>query len=163
MADILDLLALHAAWGTDPSGPPDFDGDRAVGILNLMTLLANWGPCPEHGQRRIGTRGTAVGAVTGALSGRSWSGVSDSPARNCQTDRSWRRAADLAGRVPPSAFVAAAPGAPGPPQGLPGALRFGAYQGRLEPSGPRASRPQPSTGVRRRHPSHGVLPRRTPH
>ena len=43
---ILDLLALLAAWGTDPGGPPDFDNDGTVGILDLLTLLANWGPCP---------------------------------------------------------------------------------------------------------------------
>ena len=24
---------------------PDFDGDGTVGILDLLTLLANWGPC----------------------------------------------------------------------------------------------------------------------
>ena len=42
---ILDLLALLAAWGGDPGGPPDFDGDGTVGILDLLTLLANWGPC----------------------------------------------------------------------------------------------------------------------
>ena len=42
---ILDLLALLAAWGADPGGPPDFDGDGTVGILDLLTLLANWGPC----------------------------------------------------------------------------------------------------------------------
>ncbi len=43
---ILDLLALLAAWGSVPGGPPDFDGDGSVGILDLLTLLANWGPCP---------------------------------------------------------------------------------------------------------------------
>ncbi len=42
---ILDLLALLAAWGTDPGGPPDFDGDGTVGILDLLTLLSAWGPC----------------------------------------------------------------------------------------------------------------------
>ncbi len=26
-------------------GPPDFDGDGTVGILDLLTLLANSGPC----------------------------------------------------------------------------------------------------------------------
>ncbi len=41
---ILDLLALLAAWGTDPGGPPEFDGG-GVGITNLLALLANWGPC----------------------------------------------------------------------------------------------------------------------
>ncbi|MCH8151745.1 MAG: hypothetical protein IH830_05170 [Planctomycetes bacterium] len=43
--DSLDLLRLVAAWDTDPGGPPDFDGDRTVGIFDLLTLLANWGPC----------------------------------------------------------------------------------------------------------------------
>ncbi len=42
---ILDLLALLAAWGTDPGGPPDFNNDGTVGILDLLTLLANWGAC----------------------------------------------------------------------------------------------------------------------
>ena len=36
---------LLAAWGTDPSGPPDFDNDGTVSILDLLALLANWGPC----------------------------------------------------------------------------------------------------------------------
>ncbi len=43
---ILDLLALLAAWNSDPGGPPDFDGDGNVGILDLLALLAEWGPCP---------------------------------------------------------------------------------------------------------------------
>ena len=30
---------------TYPGDPPDFDGDGNVGILDLLTLLANWGPC----------------------------------------------------------------------------------------------------------------------
>ena len=42
---ILDLLVLLAVWG---SGGPlgDIDGDGNVGILDLLALLANWGPCP---------------------------------------------------------------------------------------------------------------------
>ncbi|MCZ6611021.1 MAG: hypothetical protein O6941_00170, partial [Planctomycetota bacterium] len=43
---ILDLLALLAAWGPNPGDPADFDGDGIVGILDLLTLLANWGACP---------------------------------------------------------------------------------------------------------------------
>ncbi len=43
---ITDLLALLAAWGTDPGGPPDFNGDGDVGITDLLILLAKWGPCP---------------------------------------------------------------------------------------------------------------------
>ncbi len=42
---ILDLLALLAAWGPNPGHPADFDGDGTVGILDLLTLLANWGAC----------------------------------------------------------------------------------------------------------------------
>ncbi|MCZ6811226.1 MAG: VCBS repeat-containing protein [Planctomycetota bacterium] len=41
---ILDLLALLAAWGPVPTpDPPDFDGDGVVGILDLLLLLAHWG------------------------------------------------------------------------------------------------------------------------
>ena len=30
---------------TDPDGPPDFDADATVAILDLLTMLANWGQC----------------------------------------------------------------------------------------------------------------------
>ena len=43
---IADLLALFAAWGTNPAGPPDFNGDGIVGVADMLILLANWGPCP---------------------------------------------------------------------------------------------------------------------
>lgn len=43
---ITDFLSLLAQWGTDPGGPPDFDGDGNVGITDFLELLANWGPCP---------------------------------------------------------------------------------------------------------------------
>ncbi len=42
---VTDLLALLAAWGTDPGGPPDLDGDGIVGVTDLLSLLAGWGPC----------------------------------------------------------------------------------------------------------------------
>ncbi len=35
----------EAAQLTDRGDPPDFDGDGTVGILDLLTLLANWGTC----------------------------------------------------------------------------------------------------------------------
>ena len=35
-----------AEWGSDPGGPPDFDGDGSVGINDFLELLANWGACP---------------------------------------------------------------------------------------------------------------------
>jgi hypothetical protein len=43
---ITDLLGLLASWGSDPGGPPDFNGDGTVGISDLLALLGNWGPCP---------------------------------------------------------------------------------------------------------------------
>ena len=43
--EIVDLLVLLGAWGTDPGGPPDFDGG-GVGITDFLILLTNWGPCP---------------------------------------------------------------------------------------------------------------------
>ncbi len=42
-----DLLALLAAWGTSPGGPPDFDGDGSVAVPDLLSLLSSWGPCPS--------------------------------------------------------------------------------------------------------------------
>ncbi len=43
---IVDFLDLLAEWGTDPGGPPDFDGDGNVGITDFLDLLGNWGECP---------------------------------------------------------------------------------------------------------------------
>ena len=47
IVNILDLLALIAAWGPCPPPPApcaaDLDADGSVGILDLLALLANWG------------------------------------------------------------------------------------------------------------------------
>ena len=43
-ADLLDLLSQ---WGSDPGGPPDFNGDMNVGTSDLLELLSNWGRCPK--------------------------------------------------------------------------------------------------------------------
>ena len=43
---ILDLLSLLAAWGPNPGHPADLNADGTINILDLLTLLANWGPCP---------------------------------------------------------------------------------------------------------------------
>jgi hypothetical protein len=45
MVAVTDFLALLAAWGTNPGGPPDLDGDGNVGIVDLLELLTAWGPC----------------------------------------------------------------------------------------------------------------------
>ena len=43
--NVPDLLALLAAWGTEPVGPPDLDGDGIVGRPDLSALLVEWGSC----------------------------------------------------------------------------------------------------------------------
>ncbi|MCH8152715.1 MAG: FG-GAP repeat protein [Planctomycetes bacterium] len=42
---VSDLLSLLASWGPCKGCPADFDGDGTVGILDLLALLANWGEC----------------------------------------------------------------------------------------------------------------------
>ncbi len=41
-----DLLSLLASWGPCKDCPADFDDDGNVGVSDLLALLANWGPCP---------------------------------------------------------------------------------------------------------------------
>jgi hypothetical protein len=43
--DVLDLLALLAAWGPCPGCPEDIDGDGAVTVIDLLQLLDGWGEC----------------------------------------------------------------------------------------------------------------------
>ena len=43
---VSDLLSLLASWGPCKGCPADFDGNGAVGVSDLLALLANWGPCP---------------------------------------------------------------------------------------------------------------------
>ena len=45
MVDIIDFLALLAAWGSQ-NPTFDLDGDGTVGIADFLALLAAWGPCP---------------------------------------------------------------------------------------------------------------------
>jgi hypothetical protein len=42
--DVLDLLAVLAAWG-NTGGPEDVNGDGIVDVLDLLELLSAWGPC----------------------------------------------------------------------------------------------------------------------
>ena len=45
---VADLLGLLASWGPCAKGCclADLDLDGAVGVSDLLALLANWGPCP---------------------------------------------------------------------------------------------------------------------
>ncbi len=43
---ISDFIALLTQWSMVDTSC-DFDGD-GVGIDDLLTLLANWGPCPKQ-------------------------------------------------------------------------------------------------------------------
>jgi hypothetical protein len=45
LVSVEDILALLAAWATDPGGPPDFDDSGDVGIDDFLELLANWTGC----------------------------------------------------------------------------------------------------------------------
>jgi hypothetical protein len=42
--DVLDLLAMLAAWG-NAGGPEDVNGDGIVDVLDLLEILSAWGPC----------------------------------------------------------------------------------------------------------------------
>ena len=43
------LLLLVRAGGAWNGSPGDLDGDGCVTILDLLTLLGNWGPCSDGG------------------------------------------------------------------------------------------------------------------
>ena len=43
-----DFPGLLGACGSDPGGPPDFDGDCTVGISDFVMLLAGWEPCSKQ-------------------------------------------------------------------------------------------------------------------
>ena len=45
IVDVLDLLAVIAAWG-NPGGPEDINTDGMVDVLDLLAVIAAWGPCP---------------------------------------------------------------------------------------------------------------------
>ena len=45
VVDVLDLLAVLAAWGSAGGGGEDITGDGVVDVLDLLEVLAAWGPC----------------------------------------------------------------------------------------------------------------------
>ena len=44
--NVTDLLALLAAWGSNPGHVADFNDDGNVNVTDLLALLAAWGTCP---------------------------------------------------------------------------------------------------------------------
>ncbi len=46
VVDVLDLLAVLAAWGATSDVPEDINGDGVVDVLDLLEVLSAWGPCP---------------------------------------------------------------------------------------------------------------------
>jgi hypothetical protein len=46
VANIVDVLAVLAAWGTCPGCPEDLTGDGVVNIADFLLILSTWGPCP---------------------------------------------------------------------------------------------------------------------
>ena len=46
LVGVSDLLSLLASWGPCKACPADFNSDGNVGVADILTLLANWGPCP---------------------------------------------------------------------------------------------------------------------
>ncbi len=43
---VIDLLAMLAAWGPNPGHAADMNGDGTVTVLDLLAMLAAWGTCP---------------------------------------------------------------------------------------------------------------------
>jgi hypothetical protein len=46
VVNVMDLLAMLAAWGPCPGCPEDVNGDGTVNVTDLLQLLAAWGACP---------------------------------------------------------------------------------------------------------------------
>jgi hypothetical protein len=44
--NVLDLLQLIASFGPCEGCPADFNGDGLVTVVDLLALIANFGPCP---------------------------------------------------------------------------------------------------------------------
>jgi hypothetical protein len=44
--DVVDLLQLIASWGPCEACPADFNDDGLVNVVDLLALIANFGPCP---------------------------------------------------------------------------------------------------------------------
>jgi hypothetical protein len=42
LVDVVDVLALLAAWGTDGA---DINGDGITDVVDLLVLIAAWGEC----------------------------------------------------------------------------------------------------------------------
>jgi len=60
MVDVLDLLAVLAAWGDCPGCPEDITGDDVVDVLDLLEVLGAWGPCAPPEALPIQLAGNAL-------------------------------------------------------------------------------------------------------
>jgi hypothetical protein len=47
VVDVIDLLQLMASWGPCPGCTADLNADGEVNVADLLALLAGWGPCGE--------------------------------------------------------------------------------------------------------------------
>ena len=45
VVNVLDLLLVLAVWGPCPGCPEDLNNDGTVNVLDLLLVLAAWGPC----------------------------------------------------------------------------------------------------------------------
>lgn len=43
--NVLDLLAMLSAWGSNPGHAADLNGDDVVDVLDLLLMLTAWGSC----------------------------------------------------------------------------------------------------------------------
>lgn len=46
VVNVLDLLDMLAAWGPNPGHVADLNADGTVNVLDLLEMLTAWGPCP---------------------------------------------------------------------------------------------------------------------
>lgn len=45
VVNVLDLLLMLAAWGSNPGHPADLNGDDLVNVLDVLLMLTEWGAC----------------------------------------------------------------------------------------------------------------------
>ncbi len=51
--NVVDLLSLLSQWGPCEGCDADLNGDSIVDVVDLLALLSAWGPCPADEDKRI--------------------------------------------------------------------------------------------------------------